>query len=187
MSTKQIVIGAIIALAVIVAIGSFVWLRGAGTPAAPAAAPGTAVTGGASGGSGITNITLDLDSYHSALAAAAAWKPDAALFKMQSADASGNDWDFTFVSPKTKGKAFAVTVDGTTIVATSTVDFVGGGAALPADLISPDQAIAEVRAIPGYADANIASITIVYSANARAWYWGVKTTTGSTVSVKATP
>ena len=176
-----IIIGCIIVLAGIFFIGK--WFHG-GTGAAPTPTPSSSVVGG---GSIAVPVVLNRSVYDVALARAIAWQPDAALMKMISADTGGNAWDFTFVSSKAKGKGFEVVVDGQSVVRTNEIMIVGGGSALPLNIISPDEAMTEAHAVPGYAKATIVSLEMLYDATARGWYWGMKTDAGVTITVKATP
>lgn len=59
-----------------------------------------------------------------------------------------------------------------------------GGANIPENIISPDEAVAKAKQVNGYADEEILEVAAAYGENSGAWYWGVKTPRG-TVTVKA--
>jgi len=139
------------------------------------------------GGNGITHVVLDRSTYDVALTRATAWQPDAALMKMTLADASNGTWDFIFVSLKVKNKGLEVVANGQGVLRADEIMIVGSGTALPADSISPDEAMAKAHMVPGYGNATIVSLEMIYSAASRGWYWGVKTDAGVTITVKATP
>ena len=136
--------------------------------------------------SGITSVALSPSAYDVAAARAAQWESDAALMKMNLLDSAGHSWDFTFVSPKAKGKGFEVVVNGGSVSSAEEVSVAGGGALLPANIISPDQALADARAVPGYGNATIVSLEMLYNSAAHQWYWGVTTSNGTTLTIKAT-
>jgi hypothetical protein len=180
---KYYIVGFLIIVAVIIVIvaavfGARSFTGNGGGTGAPAAgqAPGA-----------ITSAAVNADAYGLAKAKAQAWEPDAALFQMVTADASGNDWNFIFVSPAHAGEGFEVTVDGSAVVAANQISVAGSGAAPPANAISPDDAITEAHAVPGYASATIVALTMIYNRNAARWYWSVKAANGAVITVKATP
>jgi hypothetical protein len=187
---KKILIGvAVVVVIVVIAIVYFVRSGpGAGTGAGITAENPSVAESGVPSAGGITSVVLDPSAYSIALARAATWEPDAALTKMETVGASGNDqWQFIFVSKKSPGNAFQITTNDGTITGATQVKLAGGGASLPANAISPDAAIAEFRAIPGYATATITSVTMIYSATAQTWYWGIQTATEGAITLSATP
>lgn len=184
---KLLIVGGVIAVVIIVGIFVFFAVEKDLSGGGNGQGQTSNTAGNTTATSSITNITLNRSAYQIALGRAEVWQPDAALMKMISADNTGNDWDFTFVSPKNKGKALEVVVDGQTVASTTQIAIVGGGTALPTNLISPDDAIAEAHNVPGYANATIVSVELVYNAAGNRWYWGMKTATGATLTVKATP
>jgi hypothetical protein len=185
---KKIVIGVVGGIAtvlIVIAIVISQWPSGGpGTLGGPTSA---STSGSSSSVGGLTNVVLDRSSYDIALTRATAWHSDAALSKMVLADDSGNSWDFTFVSKKNKGKGFEVAVSGQSVVSANEITLSGGGTALPAKVIPPDQAMAIAHAVPGYGNAVIVSLEMIYNATAHQWYWGVKTKNGMTLTIKATP
>lgn len=183
---KKTIIGLLVGLAAVIAGWVLIegWLfHGGATVLTPATVPEGSSS---SASAGITQVTLSRSAYEIALAGASTWHPDAALLKMVLADAASNTWKFTFVSAKNKGKGFEVVVDGQNIVRANEVAISGGGTALPMNVVSPDQAIATARTVPGYGTATITSVEMVYNATAHQWYWGIKTASGTTLTVKAT-
>ncbi len=146
----------------------------------------TVVSAPSSSPAGISEVTLNKSDYEIALAAAAAWQSDAALSKMTLVDEPSDAWDFIFVSPKKKNAGFEIEVSEQTVVSSTPITLAGGGNALPADLISPDQAIEQARAVPGYGKAVITSVELSYNAAAKQWYWGVRTSAGVTLTINAT-
>ena len=136
---------------------------------------------------GMTNVLFDRSAYDIALTRASSWQSDATLATMVTADNTGQRWNFTFVSLKAKGKGLTVLVDGQTVVSANEIFLSGHGAALPQNIILPDQAIVAAHAVPGYATSAIGSVELIYNAVAKQWYWGMKTDKNVTVTVKATP
>lgn len=136
---------------------------------------------------GLTQVASPKSTYDIAAARAKLWHPDTGLVKVLLGDVNGGQWTFTFVSSKMSGKGFEVTVSGQKVVSAQEISYGGFGAVLPANIISPDQAIALAHAIPGYANAVIVSIEMIYNATAHTWYWGIKTNNGVTLTIKATP
>lgn len=180
---KKIIIWVVIVIIVVALVGAGVWWWSSrGGPAAPATGENATSTGPAP----ITDIVLNRTAYQIALTRAAQWKSDAALLQMTSMDTTGGTWDMIFVSAKTKGTGFEVVTNGQGITSAAETPITAGGMALPADVISPDDAIAQVRAPGGYPDAVIVSVQLLYNAPSHGWYWGIRTNTGVTVSVSAT-
>ena len=83
-----------------------------------------------------------------------------------------------FVSERAKGKGFVVTIENKAIVAVQETLYRGPAADFPANIISSDEAIAQVRATPGYRDVPILGIEAIYGPAEKAWYWGVRTSKG---------
>jgi hypothetical protein len=136
--------------------------------------------------SGITSLTFDQSVYQVALQRAESWQSDAALITMTSGDTSGQRWHFVFVSQKINGQAFDIAMNGQSVVSADQVPFSGSGAPLPQNIISPDQALANGHAVPGYATSTIQSVQLIYNATAKQWYWAMKRSNGFVTSVKAT-
>lgn len=144
-------------------------------------------TGTVAPGTPLTNVVFNKSAYDIALARAVAWQPGVVLTKMTLADTSGGTWDFIFVSLKTKNKAFEILANGQGVLSVNETAIMGSGTDLPANIISPDEAMVKARAVPGYGNAVIVSLEMIYNAASHAWYWGVKTNAGLTVTIKATP
>jgi len=136
---------------------------------------------------GITQVASPQNAYDIAAGRALQWESDAALMKVNLGDANGGQWTFVFVSRKNKNKGFQVAVSGQTISSASEIVFEGAGAGLPVNAITPDAAMAKARSIPGYSNAAFVDLEMVYNAAAKQWYWGIKTASGATITVKATP
>lgn len=182
---KQYIIGGSIAVVIIVLLiifWSLGWFHGG---AKPSSTPPAALNSGPAGP--ITQATLSRSAYDTALTRAQQWEADAVLIKMESADSTGNDWNFTFVSPTNKGKGFVVTVDGSSVANAEEVPFAGTGNPLPTNIVSPDAALAEVRAMSGNGNTTINAMTMIYNTGAHQWYWGLQLSTGFTETIKATP
>jgi len=75
---------------------------------------------------------------------------------------------------------------GQTVVSAEEIPVFGVGETLPLNITSPDQAIAAARLTPGYADAIVTSVELIYNDVAHEWYWGVKTSNGITLTIEAT-
>ncbi len=174
---------------VIVALVIFFGVRQSGpapTPP-PAAAPASPAPVNQLPLHGMTHAVLSRSTYDVALSRAKAWQADAALSKMNMTDATSGAWDFIFTSSRHKGSGFEIITAGQTVESAKAITISGGGTALPANLISPDQAMATARTIPGYANAAITSVELIYNAPAKQWYWGVHTSGGVTLTINATP
>jgi hypothetical protein len=124
-----------------------------------------------------------------ALAEARKWQADAELSYVLSADASqlkgrSNNWQIIFVSPSIKDKGCLVKIADAKISETKEISYVGPAAEIPANIISQAEAVAQVKAMPGYANVKILGVDMIYGAAIKTWYWGVKTDKG-TVTVIA--
>ncbi len=134
----------------------------------------------------IRGLDLD-DAYNLALVEARAWHGDAVLSSLSApTDAAGRSdrWELVFISPSTKGRGYQVVVVENRIVSKEEISYQGAGADFPADLITPEEAVRQVRTIKGYEDAAIQGVEAVYGAGGKIWYWGVRTARG-VVSIKA--
>jgi len=124
-----------------------------------------------------------------ALTAARQWRADAELSYLI-ADEVGqiqgrsNNWQLIFVSPSVKGKGYLVKIIGAQIADTEEISYNGMAAELPAQTITQAEAVAKVRAMPGYQNVKILGVGMIYGASVKTWYWGVKTDKG-TVTVAA--
>jgi hypothetical protein len=123
------------------------------------------------------------------LAAARAWRSDAELSYVLSADAGqltgrSNNWQLIYVSPSVKGKGYLVKITDAKISDTAEISYAGSAAEFPADVISQADAVAQVKAIPGFANVKILHVGMIYDAAAKSWFWGVETAK-ATVTVKA--
>jgi hypothetical protein len=175
-----IIIGCVVGVAVIIVIAWWLWLRSStGTPASS--------EGNTTSTSGMTSVSFSQDIYTIALQRAQSWQSDAALMTVTSGDVSGQVWNFIFSSKKMNGQTFAITVNGQTVVSATTSSLSGSGAPIPQNLISPNQALAKTHAVPGNATTAVQSLQLIYNANTKQWYWGAKTSSGFTTSIKATP
>ena len=185
LTRKKILIGGAAGLVIILAaVAGWMWFRGgsgnATAPAGPSIVP-------SSNSSGITNVVLNRSAYETALSRVVQWERDAVLMKMSLADASGSVWDFIFVSPGHKGQGLAVVVSGGSVASASPESISGGGTPLPANLVSPDDAMAIARSVPGFASVPITAVQLIYVASAKQWYWGVGNAKGTSITIKATP
>jgi hypothetical protein len=116
---------------------------------------------------------------------ALAWSPDALLVGASTSVDSSDIWIYEFSSSTKKGKVDQITVTGTAVTAEQEIARVVEGGEVPVDIITSEQAKAKALAIPGYADAKILGVEMLYGPDGKQWYWGVKTDHG-VVSVKAT-
>jgi len=153
-----------------------------GNPAHNSGTPGGGEVPGSLG-----EVTSPKSAYDIATARAKLWQPDAALVKVLLGNASGGQWTFVFVSQKDKGKGFQVVVDGQAVLSANEIVFEGSGTPLPTDIISPDAVMAQAHSLPGYGTVAFVSLEMIYNAAARQWYWGIKTSDGTTLTIKATP
>ena len=121
-------------------------------------------------------------AFDMALGRAREWQPDAQLSFLGANTSSeigrSDSWRMIFVSERAKGKGFVVTIENKAIVAVQETLYRGPAADFPANIISSDEAIAQVRAIPGYRDVPILGIEAIYGPAEKAWYWGVRTSKG---------
>jgi hypothetical protein len=179
---KKIIIGSVVGIVIIiVAIILIVMQFGKNN--------GNLSQGGSSNSSATplaAQVASPVNAYDLALARAKQWESDAAPMEVNLNDVSGGAWTFIFVSQKNKGKGFQVAVNGQTVASANEIVFQGSGTLLPANIISPDDAMAKVRSIPGFANATFVSLQMIYNVSAKQWYWGVKTATGATLTIKAT-
>jgi hypothetical protein len=121
--------------------------------------------------------------------AARTWQADAEPSYALSTDASqiqgrSNDWQLIFVSPSVKEQGLQINIIDAKISDTKKIPYVGSAAEFPADVITPAVAIAQVKAIPGFADAKILGVEMTYGAAVKTWYWGIRTDKG-TMTIKA--
>lgn len=127
-----------------------------------------------------------------ALPIAQTWQPDAVLAYMKSDEVGqvkGRSaiWTLTFTSAKAKkGTGYQVEVKNFQVISQKEVPYASStqSAPLPEGIITQEQAVAQVRAIPGYENVEILKVDLVYGAGDKQWYWGVETSKG-TVSVEA--
>lgn len=120
-----------------------------------------------------------------ALAAARLWRDDAALSSLAAAGSRSERWELVFVSASTKGLGYRVVVDDNRVFSQEEISYRGVGAEFPADdLITPEEAVRQARAIAGYEEATVEGVEAVYGAGGKIWYWGVRTDRGL-VSIKA--
>lgn len=129
-------------------------------------------------------------AYDMGLERARTWQDDAVLARIISSEGTAEEvatgtWKAIFVSGKTKGKGYEVEVQGGNVVKEQEIDYAApGGAELPSDIISTDQAVQIVKGMKGFEDAKVFGVEAVYGSDEKVWYWGVKTDKG-TVSVEA--
>jgi hypothetical protein len=90
-----------------------------------------------------------------------------------------------FTSTNVKNKGFEVKISEKQIVSAMEIDYSGKGQEFPdSTKISQEQAVAIVKNMPGYKDAEILGVDAVFGKGTGRWYWGVRTSKG-TVSVEA--
>ena len=121
-------------------------------------------------------------AYSIALAEAVIWDEKSALAKSTETDFG---WSYIFVTETKKDRGYRVEIANGKVVSSEEGAYSGLGGALPSDLVTKEEAIAKVQAIPGYENAQISGIEMIYGPDGKQWYWGVKTERG-TVSIKAT-
>lgn len=119
---------------------------------------------------------------------ARAWHGDAELSQVTTlesgnAQADARAWRFIFVSPSRAGTGFVIDVRADSVSAGEEVAYAGTGAPMLANGKTKDEAIAEVRALPGYANVRVSGVEATYGENDRVWYWGVITDRG-TISIR---
>lgn len=172
------------AVFLLLAAGMAFWLlRGAKPPVAPPTPPTPVVE---------EKPPLPVaDSYALALARAKIWHTDAGLAYVDSGpiDERGVpvSLSYHFVSASAPGVALRVTVTRAgDIDESEVVSFTGTAQAFPdREIITPEQAVVQVKEMPEYQDAQIQSVEAVYGPGNQVWYWGVVTDKG-TVSIEAT-
>jgi hypothetical protein len=123
------------------------------------------------------------------LAEAQKWHPDAELSYVLSADASqlkgrSNNWQLIYVSPSVKGKGFKTIIADAKISTTTEISYVGSAAEFNSDVISQAEALAQLRIMPGMANAKILKTGMIYDTASKSWFWGFETDK-ATVTVKA--
>jgi len=128
--------------------------------------------------------TPEVDRLSAAKAKALAWSPDALLVGASTAVDSSDTWIYEFSSLTKKGKVDQITVVGTAVTAEEEITRTVQGGEVPTDIITSDEAKAKALAIPGYADAKVLGVEMLYGPDGKQWYWGVKTDHG-TVTVNA--
>ena len=163
------------------AIAAGLFFSGKWPASSPAAGPA-----GNQGPQGITSAPSPQSPYAVALARAITWRADAVLASMILGDRGGTAWTFIFVSPRVAGRGFEVVMDGQAVISAQEIAFQGKGAPLPANVIAPDAALAVARAVPGMAGANIISLELSLDAASKQWFWGARTASGTTMTIKAT-
>ena len=136
-----------------------------------------------------TNEIAGQDAYFMALQKAKEWQADAVLVYLSSGELSKNNgadsWNLIFVSPQVKQKGFAVKIAQKQIISSNEIDYQSQGEIVPLSFaVTPEQAVAKVKAMPDYQGVQILSVDAVYGKGTKTWYWGVKTSKG-TVSVEA--
>ena len=121
-------------------------------------------------------------AFDMALGRAREWQPDAQLSFLGANTSSeigrSDSWRMIFVSEQAKGKGLVVTIENKAVVAVQETLYRGPAADFPANIISSDEAIAQVRATLGYRDVPILGIEAIYGPAEKAWYWGVRTSKG---------
>ena len=130
------------------------------------------------------------NAYDMGLMRAKEWRPDAVLAKIISSPGKtgvsgrSDDWELLFVSKSLKRKALRVVITNKMIAAALEIPYVAPGGDLPENIISSQEAIARVHAIPGYENEPVISVELLYGPDGSAWYWGVKTAKG-VITIKA--
>ena len=126
------------------------------------------------------------NAYDIALIKAREWQKDAELSRINSLagetgpNGRADNWDLLFVSKSLKGKGYHIIIRNREISFTEEISFVGAGGELPKNIISSKEAIAQVHAIKGYENEQIISVEMFYGPDGKQWYWGVKTSKGTT-------
>lgn len=121
--------------------------------------------------------------YELARKASVVWQADAVVAFMEGGKDLSENWRFIFISELVKGKGLEVKVAGSEVVSKE-VDYAGTAEKLPEGIISQDEAVRRVKAMPAYKDAEVLGVEAVYGKGDKVWYWGVKTSIG-VVSVEA--
>ncbi|TSC78584.1 MAG: hypothetical protein G01um101433_145 [Parcubacteria group bacterium Gr01-1014_33] len=122
------------------------------------------------------------NAFDRALPEAKKWQTDAALSFLTSDGESGangraNSWRLIFTSknPKVKNKGYQIKVNENQINSYEEIPYAGFAADFPADIMTPEQAIAEVHRIKGYENVPVLGIEAVYGPAEHVWYWAVRT------------
>lgn len=122
------------------------------------------------------------NAFDIALLEARKWQTDAELALLNSGESGNNGksdyWKLIFISGSNKGKGYQVEVNNYKITSAAEIPFIGKGADFPVDIISPEEAILRLRQLNGRQDAKILGVEAIYDANAKTWFWGVKTDRG---------
>lgn len=129
------------------------------------------------------------NAFDIALLEAQKWQPDARLAYMNSGPVGetgrSDVWKAIFTSPKIKDKGLEVEVADYKVVSKTEIPITKNiGADFPVEVISPEEAIAQVRQTPGYEKAEIYGVEVIRAPVGNSWSWGVKTNRG-VVAIKA--
>lgn len=116
------------------------------------------------------------------------WHGDAELSQVTTlesgnAQADARAWRFIFVSSSRAGVGFVIDVRAESMSDGEEVAYTATGAPMPAHGKTKDEAIAEVRTLPGYANVRVSGVEAFYAESDHMWYWGVITDKG-TVSIR---
>lgn len=122
------------------------------------------------------------NAFDIALPTAKKWQTDAALSFLASDGESGsngraNSWRLIFTSknPKVKNKGYQIKLNENQINSHEEIPYAGFAADFPADIMTPEDAIAEVHRIKGYENVSVLGIEAVYGPAEHAWYWAIRT------------
>lgn len=130
---------------------------------------------------------LNVEFYGIALERAKEWQQDAALSSLETEYSEHKEaprkWKLMFVS-KNSSQGLLVHMSDNAILSTQEIPYHGSGAELSSEIITPEEAVKRVKAMPGYEEASIDQVSAVYGTGTEAWYWGVHTSMG-VVSVEA--
>ena len=124
-----------------------------------------------------------------AYARARSWHSDAELSQVTTlesgANASGDAraWRFVFVSKSQSGVGFVIDVRPDGMSNGEEVAYSASGAPMPTNAKSKDDAIAEVRTLPGYNAVQVTGVEAIYNKDDHMLYWGVITSKG-TISIR---
>lgn len=136
-----------------------------------------------------------LDSFDAIAVAkerAVQWRPDAVLAYsgtlagQTTATGRSDSWELIFTSPTLKDRGFRVVISDRNVTTAEEMPYAKKGAAVPDNLIPSEQAAEYVRTLKGYENEQIISVELLYEAQAKMWFWGVKTSKG-VVAIKAQP
>lgn len=125
------------------------------------------------------------NAYDIALLKAREWQADAELSRINSLSGEtgpngrSDNWDLLFVSKNLKGKGYHIVIRNREISLAEEIQFVGVGGELPENIISSKEAISRAHQVPGYENAEIISVEMIYGPDGKQWYWGVKTLKGT--------